>query len=191
MCAISYDTYKTYCHHFVEQPPTIPNYNIQHSLENAVNATRRYAALDVETSGGIIPPTALTDMDRINWFFESSTRYIQETRCASKKTTTIFLPTVSLGNLTNYLTPNWTTVMCDNGHPRYPDCSNKQAVRQFDGTCNNLDKPLDGSVGDCMQRLLPADYKDAINDLRTSIDGTPLTNVKVLSDSLFGGAESR
>lgn len=191
LSSISYDTYQTDCHWYVSQPPPIPETVIEHALVTAVQQTERYTLLDTQAAAGVTAARSLTDMDRINYFFESATRYIQETTCTSKSTTTLFLPTLKLEKLKEYLNKNVTEISCDDGHISYPNCLSKSAYRQVDGTCNNLERPLDGSVGDCQLRLLPPDYKDGINQLRTSIDGTPLRNPKVLSNNLFGDANKR
>lgn len=191
MSSISYDNYQTNCHWYVSQPPPIPDTIIDHALINGVHQTEQYTLLDIQAAAGISAPRSLTDVDRINFFFESATRYIQETTCSSKSTTTVYLSTLQLDNLSKYLNKNVTQVACDGGHITNPNCLSKSSYRQVDGTCNNLERPLDGSVGDCMLRLLPADYKDGINQLRTSINGTPLRNPKILSSNLFGGAKDR
>lgn len=192
MSSISYDTYQTSCHYYVPQPPSISSEIIEHALKNAVYQTEKYTLLDIEASGGVCAAKSLTDMDRINYFFESATRYIQETTCSSKATTTVYLQTLQFDNFfQTYLNKNVTEMACDGGHVTYPNCINKSSHRQVDGTCNNVDRPLDGGIGDCMLRLLPPDFKDGISELRTSSDGTPLPNPKVLSANLFGGADDR
>ncbi len=194
LSSISYDTCQSNnCHWYVPQPPSIPSTIIERALTNAIYQTEKYTILDMEAAGGVFAAKSLTDMDRINYFVESATRYIQETTCSSKGTTTLHLPTLQLDQtLQNYLNKNVTEIACDDGgHRTHPKCSSKSLHRQLDGTCNNLDRPLDGSVGDCMLRLLPPDYKDGINQLRVSMDGTPLPNPKVLSSYLFGEADER
>lgn len=187
----SYDTYQTNCHYYIPQPPPISSGIIEHALKNAIYQTEKYTIIDIEATGGVSAAKSITDMDRINFFFESATRYIQENTCASKSTTTLYLPTLQLENLQNYLNKNVTDIACDGGHIKYPKCSIKSLHRPVDGVCNSLERPLDGSVGDCMLRLLPPDYKDGINQLRVSMDGTPLPNPKVLSTNLFGEANER
>lgn len=193
LSSVSFDTYQTVCHRFVAQPPPIPSEIIEHALMSAANQTAAYTILDTAAAEavGAHPAQSLTDMDRINFFFESATRYVQETTCSSKETTTLFLPTVELANITKYFPEDITTISCDNANVSYPDCDWASSVRPIDGTCNNLKRPQDGSVGDCMQRLLEPDYKDGISGLRCSTDGTPLPNPTVLSDALFGGTENR
>lgn len=212
MSSISYDTYQTSCHWFVSQPPSISSEIIEHAFKRAAVQTEKYTIIDIEATGEDQKKlgedhkklgkdhkklgedhkklkdksTSLAEMDRINFLFESATRYIQETTCTSKATTTLYLSKFQLDNFFHV-----AKAICDGGHIKYPDCSSKSLQRQVDGTCNNLERPLDGGVGDCMLRLLPPDFKDGISQLRTSSDGTPLPNPKLLSTNIFGGAEYR
>ncbi|XP_037033720.1 peroxidase-like [Bradysia coprophila] len=190
MSSISYDTCQTNCHWYVSQPPPISSQIIENALTSAVYQTEKYTALDVAAAAaaGVSPAPSLIYMDRINYFFESATRYIQETTCSSKETTTLFLPSLQFDNFGKYFTKDKTPVSCDNGQS---NCDGKSLVRRVDGSCNNLKRPKDGGVGDCMLRLLAPDYKDGISALRSSVDGTSLPNPKILSDALFGGAENR
>lgn len=190
---ISYDTYETDCHRFVVQPPSISDAIIGRALRQAVNRTNRYVSIDVEAGAGARGPKIHTDMDRNNYYFESATKYLQETTCASKSTTTTFLKTLQLEQFQDFLTENVTRVSCDHrhGHIKYPSCSGKSSYRKIDGTCNNLKRPLDGRANHCMLRLLTPDYKDGISELRTSIDGSPLPNARVLSTKLLGRETAR
>lgn len=188
---ISFDTYQTDCHRYVQQPPEIPGTIIENALRNAVLLTEKYTELDIEAAGGFCAPKSSTVQDRINFFFQSATRYIQETTCSSKDTTTLYLPTLQLENFENFLNKNVTATACEGGHIRYPDCEKRSSYRHVDGTCNSLEKPTDGCVGDSMLRLLAPDYKDGIEQFRVSADGTPLPNPKVLSRNLFGSPDER
>lgn len=189
----SFDTYATDCYQYVRQPPQISTANIENALKTAVYQTEKYTSIDIEAAAGayVQAPRLSTDMDRINYFFESATRYIQETTCSSKDTTTLYMPTLQLDNFENFLNKNVTPMACPSEHSAFLDCKDKIDYRQMDGTCNNLERPLDGRAGDCMQRLLPPDYKDGINQFRMSADGTPLPNPIVLSTNLFGEPDKR
>lgn len=188
---VSYDSYQTDCHRFVPQPPPISDDIIDHALRQAVNRTNQYISIDLQAAAGVLAPKSLTDMDRSNYYFESATKYVQETTCSSKSTTTTFLQTLKLDQFKSFLTENVTQIRCDNGHIKYPSCSSKSSFRKIDGTCNNLKRPLDGRAGDCMLRLLTPDYKDGISELRTSIDGSALPNARVLSTQLLGRESER
>lgn len=188
---ISFDAYETDCHRFVQQPPSISDTIIDHALKQAINRTQQYISLDVQAASGVRAPKLLADMDRNNYYFESATKYIQETTCSSKSTTTMYLATLELAKFKNFMTENVTRFTCDNGHIKYPSCSSKSSYRKMDGTCNSLERPLDGRPGDCMLRLLQPDYKDGISQLRTSIDGSALPNARVVSTKLLGREEDR
>lgn len=186
MSPISYDTYDTDCHRFVSQPPPITDSIIDHALNYSIGQTNRYILLDVQTVAGVSTPKVHTDMDRNNYYYESATKYVQETTCSSKRTTTMHLSTLKVEKLKNYTAEDITQVSCAGGHIKRPSCSSRNSYRSVDGTCNNLERPLDGRAGDCMLRLLPPDYKDGISQFRTSTDGSALPNARVLSTQLFG-----
>lgn len=182
---ISYDTYETVCHRYATQPPPISDTIIDHAMRNAVNRTKRYISVDI--AAGVSARKLLNDMDRNNYYFESATKYIQETTCTSKDTTAEYLPTLELDEYEKYMNNgNVTRITCANGHLRSPSCASKSFYRPIDGTYNNLKRPLDGRPGDCMLRLLQPDYKDGVSELRTSIDGSPLLNARIVSTSLLG-----
>lgn len=187
---MSYDTVDTDCHRLISQPPPISDTLIYHGLNKAIDRTERYVFIDIQAASGIRVPKFLSDMDRNNYYFESATKYVQENTCSSKITTTGYLSTLELKQFEKYMTENVTQVTCENGHIKYPSCSN-ESYRKLDGTCNSLSRPLDGSVGDCMRRLLPPDYKDGISQLRSSIDGSSLPNARLISTNLLGGHEDR
>lgn len=187
---VSYDTYQTDCHRFVPQPPKISDVIIDHALRQSVNRTKRYISIDDQAAAGVHTSKSLTDMYRNNYYFESVTKYLQETTCSSKSTTTEFLQTLGLEQFKKFLTENVTQITCDHGHIKYPSCS-KSFYRKVDGTCNNLKRPLDGRANDCMLRLLTPDFKDGISELRTSIDGSALPNARVLSTELLGRENER
>lgn len=192
MHPISYDTYRTDCHRFVSQPPTIPDTVMDHALHLSISRTDRYIALDVAAPGDILSTSKqYNDMDRNNYFFESVTRNVQQTTCTSKKTTTIDLPTVNVENFKSYMKKNVTKVACEAGHVKHPKCSSGYSYRTFDGTCNNLKRPLEGRPLHCMLRLLPPDYKDGISEFRTSADGSALPNARILSTHLLGDVDAR
>ncbi|XP_022236731.1 peroxidasin-like protein, partial [Limulus polyphemus] len=55
-------------------------------------------------------------------------------------------------------------------------CSCAQKYREFDGTCNRLQSPKDGSAFTCLTRLLPAKYadgpRDQLNSPTSCVDGS-------------------
>lgn len=187
----SYNTYNTECHQYVPQPPQIPDTIIDHALNSSIGQTDRYISLDTATVGDTPTTIPFANMDRNNFYFEAVTRYIQETTCASKKTTTSYLSTVQVEKFVNYMKEGVTKVACDAGHVKYPKCSANYPYRSIDGSCNNLERPLDGAARDCMLRLLPPDYTDGISKFRVSADGSPLPNARVMSIELFGGDDRR
>lgn len=191
MTPTSYDTYATDCQQFIRQPPPISDTVIDHALITSIDRAMRYKSLDMEEAPSVPERKFLRDSDYINYYFESATEYIQTTTCSSKNTTTVYLPTLQLEQFKNSMIENFTDITCDQGHVKYPNCSNKSAYSNVDGTCNNLERPLDGYAGDCMRRLLPPDYKDGISELRTSKDGSPLPNARIVSTKLLGYDDSR
>lgn len=188
---LSYDTYDTDCHHFVPQPPSISDTNIGHALNEASDRTKQYESFDnqVIAASRVTVPEFLKDMDRNNYYFEAATKYVQKTTCVSKRSATLYLSTLQIDD--TQLSPNETKVACEHGNIKQPSCSNKSPYRQLDGTCNNLEMPLDGRAGDCFRRLLPPDYKDGISHLRTSLDGSPLPNARLVSTNLLGQDDIR
>ncbi|XP_037049721.1 peroxidase-like isoform X2 [Bradysia coprophila] len=192
MYPTSYNTYQTDCHQLVSQPPPILDAVMDHALNSSIDLTDHYISLDTATVGDTSAAKLFTDMDRNNFYFESVTRYIQETTCASKKTVTRYFPTVQVEMFESYMNDEAVTkVACDAGHVRYPKCLVNYPYRSLDGSCNNLERPLDGIARDCMLRLLRPDYKDGISQFKTSADGSPLPNARVLSTHLFGGDDRR
>ena len=147
-----------------------------------------------ESNAGSHPE--LRDADRSSTFFESVSRYLQETSCLSKKSTTIFLPTVQLANFKTLPLSKYTNQTCDYEvnacrFSQASKCSPNFRYRTYDGSCNNLEKPLMGRRLDCQRRLLPADYRDGLSSFRTSIDGSPLPNPRLLSVKLLGSEDKR
>lgn len=191
MSSTSYDTYETDCYRYVSQPPPISDTIIDHALNSSIDRTNRYISLDIHTVAGEKTHKPHDDMDRNNYFFESATKYVQETTCSSKNTTTMHLSTLQVEKFESYAKKDVTKIACDGGHVKYPSCSSEDSYRPVDGACNNLKRPLDGRVGDCMLRLLPPDFKDGISQFRTSKDGSPLPNARVLSINLFGQEDNR
>lgn len=191
MSVSSYNTYATDCHQFVSQPPAIPDAIIDHAFNSSIDQTDWYIALDIASSMGVSTPRLFNDMDRNNFYFESATRYVQQTTCSSKKTTILHLPTLEVERFKSYMNEDLTKVACDAGHVKFPVCLSDNVYRSLDGTCNNLERPRDGQARDCMLRLLPPDYKDGVSEFRTSIDGSPLPNARVLSMDLLGGDDRR
>ena len=65
-------------------------------------------------------------------------------------------------------------------------CNRASKYRSFDGTCNNLNYPLYGSINTPYQRFLPAEYADGTDLPRAkSVNGNPLPSPRVLSTTLF------
>lgn len=186
----SYDNYDTDCHRFVSQPPTIPDAIFEHAFNSSIDQTDRYTLLDIATVGSGAPKQ-FTDQDRNNFYLESVTKYIQETTCASKRTTTMYFSTLNVDKFNTYMNDDVSTDRCDGGHVQYPLCNGSDKYRSFDGTCNNLEEPLNGRARDCMLRLLPPDYKDGVSEFRTSADGSPLPNARIISVNLLGDDDKR
>lgn len=191
MSTSSYDTYATDCYRYVSQPPTISDTIIDHALNSSIDRTNRYILLDIQAAAGVPTPKDHNDMDRNNFYYECATKYVQETTCSSKRTTTMHLSTLNVEKFKSYAAGDVTKIVCDGGHVKYPSCSSRDSYRPVDGTCNSLERPLDGRAGDCMLRLLPPDYKDGVSQFRTSSDGSPLPNARVLSTDLFGQDDRR
>ncbi|XP_056645270.1 peroxidasin homolog isoform X2 [Diorhabda sublineata] len=81
-------------------------------------------------------------------------------------------------------------IMCQNqGIPSGGCCQNKtiqcnifHKYRSFNGTCNNLKKPLDyGTAYRPFRRMLPPNYADAISKPRISETGEPLPSARTVS----------
>ncbi len=57
--------------------------------------------------------------------------------------------------------------------------------RTYDGTCNNLENPVVGSVNTPYIRILPPAYQDGFDSPRTlNVAGTPLPNPRSVSLSI-------
>ncbi|XP_022250488.1 thyroid peroxidase-like [Limulus polyphemus] len=63
-------------------------------------------------------------------------------------------------------------------------CSCAQKYREFDGTCNRLQSPKDGSAFTCLTRLLPAKYADGISEPRKAKSGRDLPNPRLVSTTI-------
>lgn len=181
----SYNTYATDCHEFVSQPPSISIAVIENALNASADLTDRYVLHDTAVVGNATPKF-FNDQDRNNYYLEAATKYIQQSACTSKRTTSMYLSTLQLEKFKSF-TPK---VACEGGHIKYPKCNPSDPYRSLDGSCNNLKRPLDGQARDCMLRLLPADYKDGVSEFRTSRDG-PLPNARVISTNLLGEDDRR
>ncbi len=189
MSVPSYNSYDTDCHQFVSQPPPIPDAIIDHAFNSSMDQTDQY----ISTTATVAATTQklFKDMDLNSYYFESATKYVQQTTCSSKNTTILYLPTLQVERFKSYMVESTTKVVCEAGHVKYPVCGRSNLYRSFDGTCNNLERPLDGQVRDCMLRLLPADYEDGVSKFRTSIDGSPLPNPRIISMELLGDDDHR
>ncbi len=61
-------------------------------------------------------------------------------------------------------------------------CSSSNKYRSYDGTCNNLNNPLIGSINTPYTRFLPASYQDGVDSQITlSVTGQPLPNPRNIS----------
>ncbi|XP_037518159.1 chorion peroxidase-like [Rhipicephalus sanguineus] len=60
-------------------------------------------------------------------------------------------------------------------------CDQLQPYRKPDGSCNNLANPQWGQAYSCERRLLPASYRDGINEPRASRSGRPLPSARLVS----------
>ncbi|XP_076312870.1 heme peroxidase 2-like [Tachypleus tridentatus] len=63
-------------------------------------------------------------------------------------------------------------------------CSCSQKYREFDGTCNRLQSPRDGSSFTCLTRLLPPKYADGISEPRKAKSGKDLPNPRLVSTTI-------
>ena len=66
------------------------------------------------------------------------------------------------------------------------ECDETARYRTIDGTCNNLNNSLWGSVGDKFLRLEPADYGDCVSTIRRAKSGNKLPNARNISIKLIG-----
>ena len=65
-------------------------------------------------------------------------------------------------------------------------CSSTNKYQSFDGSCNNLLKPLYGSANTPYKRFLAPQYGDAANTPKSlGVNGSPLPNPRAISNSLF------
>lgn len=60
----------------------------------------------------------------------------------------------------------------------------RSRYRTVDGTCNNLINPRLGAAGECIPRMLPAEYADKISAPKVSITGRSLPNPRLISLAL-------
>ncbi|KAL1425299.1 hypothetical protein MTO96_019313 [Rhipicephalus appendiculatus] len=60
-------------------------------------------------------------------------------------------------------------------------CDHLQPHREPDGSCNNLANPQWGQAYSCERRLLPASYRDGVNEPRESCSGRPLPSARLVS----------
>ncbi|ELU17892.1 hypothetical protein CAPTEDRAFT_214208 [Capitella teleta] len=65
------------------------------------------------------------------------------------------------------------------------DCHPYHPYRTYDGSCNNLDRPLWGKSMRALARFLPAEYSDGIQAPRLSMSGRDLPGARHLSLNLF------
>lgn len=66
------------------------------------------------------------------------------------------------------------------------NCNENARFRTIDGTCNNLERPLWGSVGDKFLRLEPADYGDCVSAVRRAKSGDEMPNARQISINILG-----
>ena len=197
--APSYDKYETQCHQFNQQPPSVSDVNLKNAYRQAIGVVKEYVKLDQRAKFDSRAQNFSRELVRIEYsdmYLEATSRYLQQTRCMSKKSSTLYLPSVRLDKYRVAPPANYTEATCEfaaaaRGHQKLPSCSTTFPYRTYDGTCNNLERPLLGKTNDCQRRLLPADYSDGISALRTAIDGSPLPNPRVLSLDLLGQEDKR
>ena len=63
-----------------------------------------------------------------------------------------------------------------------PTCSSSSAYREIDGTCNNLQNPLNGAAGVSFRRILPAFYGDGVSSIRGSLPSPRLVSTTILQE---------
>ena len=105
-----YENYVNSRHRYTQQPPEITEADLRHAYQRALEKTDRYVLLDEQATkdSDAGSPPELTDADRNSVFLESASRFLQETSCLSKKSTTIFIPNLKLSNfktVQNYTNP--------------------------------------------------------------------------------------
>lgn len=70
-------------------------------------------------------------------------------------------------------------------------CDWNTTFRTIDGTCNNLENPIFGSVGSKFTRVAEADYGDCISEPRRSVTGKVLPNARDVSRFVHGSNADR
>ena len=187
----AYDTYATVCHYDHNQPPFLSKNELLNAHKSASRDIEKYAYNDREANRlSRAKPFSqrLVNIEHRSVFMELVTKYVQEVNCLSKKWIIQYLPSVKLSE--NQWSSEWST--CDlNQQEQRTTCSLSYPYRTYDGSCNNIKRPLLGQTNDCQHRLLPADYRDGISELTTSSDGSPLPNPRKLSLEVLGQDEHR
>ncbi|XP_049540018.1 peroxidase-like [Anopheles darlingi] len=76
--------------------------------------------------------------------------------------------------------------------PPAPDCApsdQSSRFRTIDGTCNNLNEPLQGAAMRPYRRLVDAKYADGLWQPALAGSGSPMPNARQLSMAMFGETE--
>ena len=68
--------------------------------------------------------------------------------------------------------------------PETISCDETEQYRSFDGSCNNLNQPMQGSSHSPYLRLLSPVYSDDDMSFRLSVDGFPLPSARLVSEKL-------
>lgn len=66
--------------------------------------------------------------------------------------------------------------------PKVTNCVKTNLVRSIDGSCNNLQYSHYGSAGINLLRLVPASYRDGVEEIRLAVSKKPLPNARIISN---------
>ncbi|KAI1307640.1 Peroxidasin [Halotydeus destructor] len=196
--AQSYLTYKTECSKYYRQPPKITDEDIANAYEystiNLFQAETQLRLAAILSGNNVTSAPSQTTLQAL--YLEMVSRYLQEEKCLSKTSVNVYLPTLPLEKFKSFPPSRYGDPTCEYashayGERQQPSCGRHFPFRSFDGSCNNLEKPLQGAVGGCLRRHLPADYADGINALRVSASGQALPNPRLLSTGLLGEPDQR
>ena len=75
-----------------------------------------------------------------------------------------------------------------NSCPTPDRCNRNYPYRQYNGTCNNLKKPLWGSASTAFQRTLLPEYSDGIWEPKVAKSGTYLPSARLISSKVVPDA---
>ncbi|EEB11263.1 Peroxidase precursor, putative [Pediculus humanus corporis] len=99
------------------------------------------------------------------------------------------VPVISYGTSYFYDTGSGGSVNLNSQCPVIKSNCGTNLYRSFDGSCNNLQKPLLGAANTQYGRLLPPKYSDGVGSPPLSVTGEPLPNPRILSISIFPNFE--